>query len=287
VFAAGAVCLLVATGAANAAPGQPDAAPALTPAAWADVALTRCRAEAEHWRAEDAALATRLSAGTPPREQASFLDREHAARALARRNALRGGLARLGTLTFGIDPKVSVDGAAPEPLRKVHEGLLAGLDICELEAVEATIVLGLFDVPFEAALAERLTAEGQFDAVDARIRERLTAGDSLEQIYVALRPASEAAFLRYLDAVVVAALAGHVAEGQPRDPREAGRRRPSPSASRSTCTARSMRSKGRLASRCRTAWTRCSSRWCAAASTTRCRGCAACARRRRTPWRAP
>lgn len=225
VFAAGAVCLLVATGAANAAPGQPDAAPALTPAAWADVALTRCRAEAEHWRAEDAALATRLSAGTPPREQASFLDREHAARALARRNALRGGLARLGTLTFGIDPKVSVDGAAPEPLRKVHEGLLAGLDICELEAVEATIVLGLFDVPFEAALAERLTAEGQFDAVDARIRERLTAGDSLEQIYVALRPASEAAFLRYLDAVVVAALAGHVAEGQPRDPREAGRRR--------------------------------------------------------------
>ncbi len=161
----------------------------------------------------------------PSREQTTFLAREDAARGLARRSALRGGLARLGTITFGIDPKVSVDGAAPEPLRKVLEGLLAGLDVCELEAVEATIVLGLFGLPLDAAVAAQLTPERQFDAVDAHIRARLAAGDSLEQIFVALRPASDADFLDHLDAVVGAALAAHTADGRPRDPQEAARRR--------------------------------------------------------------
>ena len=223
--AAGALLVLAAAGVAVAAPQPPEPAAGVSPAAWAELALARCRAETEQWRADDAALATELAAGTPSREQASFLAREDAARALARRNALRGGLARLGTLMFGIDPKVSVDGAPSEPLRKVLEGLLSGLDICELEAVEATIVLGLFGMTFEAELAARLTSERQFEAVDARIRARLAAGDSPEQVYVALRPASEAAFLAHLDAVVATALTRHAAEGRPRVPQAAARRR--------------------------------------------------------------
>ncbi len=224
IVAAGAVCVWLSAAAVVAAP-TPAPPAAVTPAAWADLALTRCRAEAEHWRREDEALAARLAAGTPSREQATFLARENTARGLARRSALRGGLARLGTLMFGIDPKVSVGGATPEPLREVLEALLAGLDICELEAVEATIVLGLFGLPLDAAVAAQLTAERQFDAVDARIRDRLAAGESLEQIFVALRPASDADFLGHLDALVGAALAGHAADGRPRDPREPARRR--------------------------------------------------------------
>ncbi len=115
--AAGTLLVLVAAGVAAAAPQPPEPAAGVSPAAWAELALARCRAETEQWRADDAALAAELAAGTPSREQASVLAREDAARALARRNALRGGLARLGTLMFGIDPKVSVDGAPPEPLR--------------------------------------------------------------------------------------------------------------------------------------------------------------------------
>lgn len=224
-LAVGAMCVLAGMGVAVASPQETDPPAAMTPAVWAELALARCQAEADAWRRDDEALAARLAAGTPSREQTSFLGREQAARALARRNALRGGLARLGTLMFGIDPKVSVDGAAPEPLRKVLEGLLAGLDICELEAVEATIVLGLFGVPLDAALAARLTPQRQFEAVEEMIRARQAAGESLERIYVALRPPSEAAFLGAVDAVVAAALARHAVDGRPRDPRESARRR--------------------------------------------------------------
>ncbi len=223
--AAGTLLVLVAAGVAAAAPQPSEPAAGVSPAVWAELALSRCQVETAQWRVDDAALAAELATGTPSQEQASFLAREDAARALANRNALRGGLARLGTLMFGIDPKVSVDGAPPEPLRKVLEGLLSGLDICELEAVEATIVLGLFGMTFEADLAARLTPERQFEAVDARIRALLAAGGSLEQVYVALRPASEAAFLEHLDAVVATALTRHAAAGRTRVPQAAARRR--------------------------------------------------------------
>ncbi len=183
-----------------------DPAPIVSPAEWAALALAPCRAEAERWRQDDLALAARLAEGTVSRERAAFLRREETARATARRNAIRGGLARLGTLMFGVDPKIAVGGRRPEPFPKVLDGLLAGLDVCAIEAVEATIVIGLFDVPFTSEMAGNLTPERQFLVVESRIREQLAAGVTLEQIFATMRPPAGAPFVDFLDALIETAM---------------------------------------------------------------------------------
>lgn len=208
-------------------PGDADPVPVVSPAGWAHLALAPCRAEAERWRADDLALAERLAAGTVSRERRTFLRREEAARATARRNAVRGGLARLGTLMFGVDPRIAVGGRRPEPFPKVLAGLLAGLDVCAIEAVEATIVIGLFDLPFTSDMAANLTPERQFATVEARIRGQLASGASLEQIFSTMRPPAGAPFVDFLDALVeVATLSRVSSTGESEfDPQAAPRRR--------------------------------------------------------------
>lgn len=170
--------------------------------AWAEQVLQPCRDVLATETAADAAFAARFVTPGSPREEATFLEREAAARAIARANARRGALARLTTLLFAFKARVARSGSSgSEPMGRVVETLLANADPCAISGVESVLLAGLFGLPASADLAGRLGEAGPFAVVDDRFLELAGQGLSAAQIFEIMRPAD--------DAVALAAV-GHV-----------------------------------------------------------------------------
>ena len=182
-------------------------APDVTPDEWAGIALAGCRAAADRTREADNALAQRFASGPASREQTTFLTREATARATADGNARRAALARLNVLLFSANATFPIAGSREtDSFRNVLNGLLGRESVCAIEAIEATVVFGTFGVPFTADLVGQLRPDREFEVIEARSRERLNQGNSVEQVFERMRPGTPDDLGRYVGAVAREAL---------------------------------------------------------------------------------
>jgi phosphatidylserine/phosphatidylglycerophosphate/cardiolipin synthase-like enzyme len=186
---------------------QPQARPdiAVSPAEWAELALAPCRRAGELARAADAALAERLASSVLSREQAAFLKSETKVRARVDERARRGTLARLDALLSGDRARFpDAESGGRDSFRDVLNGLLGREQACALEAVEATVLFGIFGVPFEADTARDVRPDREFQRLDAVVGQHVSAGYSLDRIFQEMRGPQEHA-ARFIEAVVRAA----------------------------------------------------------------------------------
>lgn len=193
---------------------------------WAAVVLAPCREADAAAESADAALQARLDLASAPREDASFLQREAAAREFARANARRGALARLTTLLFAFKARVSTSATnRRESFGDVIEALLADADACAIDAVEATLLAGLFGLPHTEAVALRLRRQGPFAVAEETFLELAARGLSAERIFEQLRPSDDAEAVGHIDAVLRAATVDRRAPGDQPTPEQARRLR--------------------------------------------------------------
>ena len=247
---------------AQAAPGQSphDGAPAppvLSPEGWSERVHARCRQDAVATDEADAGLRAVLASGPVTREQASFPARETAARETSRRNALRGAVSRLTTVLFGPGGPSGVSGDDQDAPRRLFRTSSA----CAVDAVEATLLLAIFGVPFTEASAAAVAVDGPFPVVEARFRALVAEGASLAATFAAMRP--DGPWRAHLEAATRDALAPPGSCAPPRRSTSARNgsspgsstswpRPTSRCASSSISTPRSMPSKARSASSCPT-----------------------------------
>lgn len=181
---------------------------------WVTRILAPCREAQAAEAAADQAFAARLDPATASREERSMLQREALARQTARANARRGAVAHLTTLLFAFKARVATGGTATEPMGDVVEALLATSDPCAVDAVEGTLLAGLFGLPFTDTTARRLQAEGPFALADARFLELTAAGLSADDVFERLRPADDRQPLAYVAEVLRAAAASGADAGR-------------------------------------------------------------------------
>jgi phosphatidylserine/phosphatidylglycerophosphate/cardiolipin synthase-like enzyme len=188
------------------------AAGALDPDAWVKLALAPCVTAAERQRVSDDVLAVELGRPSQSKEQAAFLQRELKARRGAAGRQRTAALARLEFLLLGSKIKITdleKKGTGPsETARALLDLLFHGVDACALEALETTTISATFAIPFDSASAGELGPFREFQAVDTAMRERLRSGQSLPEIFSAMRPTDRSLTFQYVDAVARAAVEG-------------------------------------------------------------------------------
>ena len=190
--------------------GAPRPGDVLPPEAWARLALASCVAAAEQRRASDQALAIELGRPSQSNEQAAFLRREIKSRSSAAGRQRTAALARFEFLLLGAKIRITdLEGhrvGRGESVRVLLDLLFHGVDPCALEALETTTIFATFAIPFDSASAGYLGPFREFQAVDAMIRDRLGNGQSLPEVFSAMRPVDPVSTFQYVDAVARAAL---------------------------------------------------------------------------------
>jgi len=179
----------------------------VSPDQWARMALAGCSAAAERLRGADEELERQLASRPVSREQAAFLTRETAARATSDKKRRIAAIARLHALLFGGNARFpNAETESSDSFLDVLRRLLGGEDVCAIEAIEGTVVLGLFGVPLNADAAGRLRSDREFMAIEAFFRANRDRGDSLEQVFERMRPAAPDDLLARVQAVAREAL---------------------------------------------------------------------------------
>jgi phosphatidylserine/phosphatidylglycerophosphate/cardiolipin synthase-like enzyme len=161
---------------------------AVTPAEWAALALAPCRTAGALTEGADAVLAQRLATLPVSREQAAFLKAEVRTRERADARARQGALARLEALLFGGQARFpDADSGRIDSFLDVLGDLVGREPTCALEAVESTVLFAIFGVPFDAAAARDTRPDRAFQRVDAFVRHRNSAGDTLADLFRSMR----------------------------------------------------------------------------------------------------
>jgi phosphatidylserine/phosphatidylglycerophosphate/cardiolipin synthase-like enzyme len=188
-------------------PGPSAGRTSLGPQEWAELALEGCRAMAARTEAADEALRQKLAAQPTSREQGSFLAREAAARDTVGASGRRAVLNRVNALLFGGRAAFpDRDSSREETFREVLEDLLDRKDVCALEAIEATVLFGIFGMTFDATAARHLRPDREFLFIDEHLSEHVKDGDTVEQVFEHARPQSFADAAEHVEAVTREAL---------------------------------------------------------------------------------
>ena len=209
-FLIGGVVLALAASASAAAAGSDGAG--ASPDEWARLVLTPCAEAAARTQASDDRLAGDIARSAPSREQRDFLRRERAARSTAIRRQRAVALARMDALLFGAkfetsetDRRSDAAGRA-EPVRRLLRELFGTADPCALEALETTVLLETFGIPFSPASVALVGPSREFRGVAEQARRLVGDGRSIPQVFEIMRPAAEGEAIAFVKAVAWAAM---------------------------------------------------------------------------------
>ena len=146
------------------------------------------------------------------REQKEFLQREAAARRNVEEEQRAAALARLDFLLLGRKMKIP-ELRVPqsrighgESFRALLDVLFGQVDPCALDALETTVLLSVFGMPFDAASAGMVGPTREFQAIKTVTHGHLAAGRSLAEIFALMRPASPDLAFAYVGALARALL---------------------------------------------------------------------------------
>ncbi len=181
----------------------------LTPEQWADTRVAACLAAQNDWEARWEKLQKRLEDEAQSADQGAFPNRERLAREKSLQNQRRATLARLDYILLGDQARFletplqrfrrKAGARQPEgrhAFRRTLDSLLTRAGSCELDTLEATLLLAVFDLPFEA---ENASVQRVFEQIDHAYHERFDQTGSLEAVYGTLRPVDPEAAFRYVD----------------------------------------------------------------------------------------
>lgn len=178
-------------------PSTDDAA--VVPREWAQLALAHCREAEEQTERDDQVLAETLATAPVSREQASFLEREREARATARDRGRRATLGRLNAALYGDSALFQTRGSAGEQtFLEVMQALLRREDVCAVDAIEGTVLLGVLGVPLTVAASRQLRPDREVHLLNAAVSEQSSGGATLGQVFERMRPESPHLLLDYV-----------------------------------------------------------------------------------------